>query len=170
MNVENSIEKKCNKGWDLSSFLTFRIFLLFEICIGLRQEGTNQMRLPRDTTFKQNASSINNLLGNAVYEWFRNQECKSFVFNKTDYNTVIDEEKNSNQSIMSGSASKIKGENTLNINAIQNEVFYSHDEPANQIYFQLYSNLTERDQFHQLYSIQISQTYSKCYRDKSRMG
>ncbi|ETO02484.1 hypothetical protein RFI_34947, partial [Reticulomyxa filosa] len=39
-------------------------------------------------------------LGGVVYEWFCNQECKSFVFNKTNYNTVINEEKNNDQSIM----------------------------------------------------------------------
>ncbi|ETN97812.1 hypothetical protein RFI_39714 [Reticulomyxa filosa] len=38
-----------------------------------------------------------------------------------------------------------------NINAIQNEAFYSRDEPSNQIYFELYLNLTERDQFRQFY-------------------
>ncbi|ETO00890.1 hypothetical protein RFI_36550 [Reticulomyxa filosa] len=123
-------------------------------------------------------------LGNVVYQWFRNQECKSFVFNKTDYNTAIDEEKNNNENIMSGSANKVKGRNTLhvsnattqihnhhqleipskqlkvkyeemyngmaimqtlvakaNINTVQNEAFYSRDEPANQMYFQLCLNL-----------------------------
>ncbi|ETN98182.1 hypothetical protein RFI_39332, partial [Reticulomyxa filosa] len=53
-------------------------------------------------------------LGNVVYQWFRNQECRSFVFNKTDYNTVINEEKNDNESIMSENVNKVKGENTLN--------------------------------------------------------
>ncbi|ETN99919.1 hypothetical protein RFI_37548, partial [Reticulomyxa filosa] len=51
--AENSNVKKFDEGWDLFSFLIFRIFLLFEICIGLRQEGTSQMRLPRGSKFKQ---------------------------------------------------------------------------------------------------------------------
>ncbi|ETN98680.1 hypothetical protein RFI_38812, partial [Reticulomyxa filosa] len=52
-------------------------------------------------------------LGNVAYKWFRSQECKSFVFNKTDYNTVINEEMNNNENTMSGSANKVKGGNTL---------------------------------------------------------
>ncbi|ETO03155.1 hypothetical protein RFI_34255, partial [Reticulomyxa filosa] len=41
-------------------------------------------------------------------------ECKRFFFDKTDYNTVINEEKNNNESITSGSANKVKSGNTLN--------------------------------------------------------
>ncbi|ETO03010.1 hypothetical protein RFI_34400 [Reticulomyxa filosa] len=51
--AKNSNVKKFDEGCDSFSFLTFRIFLLFEICIGLRQVGTSQMRLPRGSTFKQ---------------------------------------------------------------------------------------------------------------------
>ncbi|ETO01294.1 hypothetical protein RFI_36146, partial [Reticulomyxa filosa] len=51
--AENSNVKKFDEGWDSCSFLTFRIFLLFEICIGLKQEGKSQMRLPMGSTFKQ---------------------------------------------------------------------------------------------------------------------
>ncbi|ETO02015.1 hypothetical protein RFI_35424, partial [Reticulomyxa filosa] len=53
INIENSIKKKFDEGWYPMLFLTFRIFLLFEICIGLSQKGTSQMRLPRGSTFKQ---------------------------------------------------------------------------------------------------------------------
>ncbi|ETO31783.1 hypothetical protein RFI_05336, partial [Reticulomyxa filosa] len=134
-------------------------------------------------------------LGNVIYQWFRNQECKSFAFNKIDCNTMINEEKNNNENIMNENVNKVKGGNTLNvlnattqinnhhqlkipskqlkiieyeemyngiaimqalvakanINAIQNESFYSRDESTNQIYFELYLNLTERAQFRQFY-------------------
>ncbi|ETO01026.1 hypothetical protein RFI_36414, partial [Reticulomyxa filosa] len=53
MNVENSIKKKFDEVWDPFSFLTFRIFLLFEICIRIKREGKSFVRLPRDSTFKQ---------------------------------------------------------------------------------------------------------------------
>ncbi|ETN99819.1 hypothetical protein RFI_37648, partial [Reticulomyxa filosa] len=63
-------------------------------------------------------------LGDAVYEWFRNQECKIFVFNKTDYNLSLMKKritmKNMKKCIM-----KMAMMQTLvakaKINAIQNE-------------------------------------------------
>ncbi|ETO05613.1 hypothetical protein RFI_31785 [Reticulomyxa filosa] len=45
--------KKFDDGWYPMPFLIFRIFLLFEICTVLRQEGTSQMRLSKCSTFKQ---------------------------------------------------------------------------------------------------------------------
>ncbi|ETN99159.1 hypothetical protein RFI_38322, partial [Reticulomyxa filosa] len=51
--IKIQLKKKFDEGWDTFSFLTFRIFLLFEICAGLRQEEGNFIGLPRGTTFKQ---------------------------------------------------------------------------------------------------------------------
>ncbi|ETO34309.1 hypothetical protein RFI_02785 [Reticulomyxa filosa] len=53
INIENSIKKKFDKGWDPFSLLTFRIFLLFETCIRLKRERRNFIGLPRGTTFVQ---------------------------------------------------------------------------------------------------------------------
>ncbi|ETO01111.1 hypothetical protein RFI_36330, partial [Reticulomyxa filosa] len=53
MNVENSIKKKFDEGWDLFSFLIFRIFLLFEVCIRIKREGRSFVGLPRGIAFKQ---------------------------------------------------------------------------------------------------------------------
>ncbi|ETO10968.1 hypothetical protein RFI_26407, partial [Reticulomyxa filosa] len=53
MNVENSIKKRFDEGWDPFSFLIFRIFLLFGICVRIKREGRNFVGLPRGTTFNQ---------------------------------------------------------------------------------------------------------------------
>ncbi|ETN99090.1 hypothetical protein RFI_38397, partial [Reticulomyxa filosa] len=53
MNVENSIKKKFDEGWDPFSFLTFRIFLLFEVCVRLKREGRHFIGLPKRMTFEQ---------------------------------------------------------------------------------------------------------------------
>ncbi|ETO01382.1 hypothetical protein RFI_36058 [Reticulomyxa filosa] len=48
--------KKCAEligGWDPFSFLTFRIFLIFEIYVRIKREGRNFIGLPRDATFKK---------------------------------------------------------------------------------------------------------------------
>ncbi|ETO01185.1 hypothetical protein RFI_36255, partial [Reticulomyxa filosa] len=51
--AENSNKKKFDKGWDPFSFLTFRIFLLFEICVRIKRKVRNFIGLPRGTTSKQ---------------------------------------------------------------------------------------------------------------------
>ncbi|ETN98952.1 hypothetical protein RFI_38535 [Reticulomyxa filosa] len=53
-------------------------------------------------------------LGSVIYEWFRDQEYKSFVFKRRNYNAAINEEKSNNENIVSVSANKVKGGNTLN--------------------------------------------------------
>ncbi|ETO35102.1 hypothetical protein RFI_01972, partial [Reticulomyxa filosa] len=53
-------------------------------------------------------------LGSVIYEWFRDQEYKSFVFKRRNYNAAINEEKSDNENIVSVSANKVKGGNTLN--------------------------------------------------------
>ncbi|ETO12507.1 hypothetical protein RFI_24868 [Reticulomyxa filosa] len=105
-------------------------------------------------------------LGNVVYQWLRNQESKSFVFNKTDYNTVINEEKNNNEKLMKILSKQLKVEYNevfygiaveqalvakANIHTIQSGAFYRRDESTNQTYFQLYLNSTERIQFYRFY-------------------
>ncbi|ETO31984.1 hypothetical protein RFI_05133, partial [Reticulomyxa filosa] len=57
-------------------------------------------------------------LGNVVYEWFRNQKYKSFVFNKTNYNTIINEEK----SKYNGNENRVKGGNALNISNVTTQI------------------------------------------------
>ncbi|ETO02529.1 phosphorylase [Reticulomyxa filosa] len=41
------------KQWDPIPFLIYRIFLLFEICVKLKQQGTININLPKHTTFEQ---------------------------------------------------------------------------------------------------------------------
>ncbi|ETO01628.1 hypothetical protein RFI_35812, partial [Reticulomyxa filosa] len=53
MNVETSIKKKFDEGWDSFSFLIFRIFLLFETCVRLKREGRNFIGLPKGTKFTE---------------------------------------------------------------------------------------------------------------------
>ncbi|ETO03351.1 hypothetical protein RFI_34059, partial [Reticulomyxa filosa] len=50
---ENCEEQKFNEGWFSIPFLTFRIFLLFEICIRLKRKERKLVELPKNTTFEQ---------------------------------------------------------------------------------------------------------------------
>ncbi|ETN98622.1 hypothetical protein RFI_38870, partial [Reticulomyxa filosa] len=50
---ENSNQKMFDEGWDPFSFLAFRIFLLFEVCVRLKREGKSFIGLPKRMTFEQ---------------------------------------------------------------------------------------------------------------------
>ncbi|ETO14619.1 hypothetical protein RFI_22749 [Reticulomyxa filosa] len=53
MKNENLNRKRFDEGWYVMTFLRYRIFLLFEICVELKREGTCNIKLPKNTTFEQ---------------------------------------------------------------------------------------------------------------------
>ncbi|ETO33882.1 hypothetical protein RFI_03214 [Reticulomyxa filosa] len=50
---EYSNQKRYNGELRVRTFLKYRIFLLFEICVGLKQERNRNIKLPRNATFEQ---------------------------------------------------------------------------------------------------------------------
>ncbi|ETO10825.1 hypothetical protein RFI_26550 [Reticulomyxa filosa] len=50
---ENCKKQRFDKGWHPIPFLAVRIFLLFEMCVELKQKGTNKIKLPKNRTFGQ---------------------------------------------------------------------------------------------------------------------
>ncbi|ETO04566.1 hypothetical protein RFI_32831, partial [Reticulomyxa filosa] len=57
-------------------------------------------------------------LGDTFYQWFRDQECKSFVFNRSHYNTALDRQKSDHGSTVKGDKNKSKGVNMSNTSSL----------------------------------------------------
>ncbi|ETN97774.1 hypothetical protein RFI_39752, partial [Reticulomyxa filosa] len=104
-------------------------------------------------------------LGNAIYEWFRDQEYKSFVFEKRNFNAISKPSDVRPSELMKVLSKQLKAEfdelyngiavkqalvAKANISTSQSRASCCRDE-SNQIYFRLYLNSAERVQFHQFY-------------------
>ncbi|ETO08425.1 hypothetical protein RFI_28962, partial [Reticulomyxa filosa] len=104
-------------------------------------------------------------LGGMIYEWFRYQEYKSFVFEKKDFYAILkpsDVRPSESMKVLSkqlkaefdevynGIAVKQALVAKANISTTQSRASYWRDE-SSQTYFRLYLNSTERDQFYQFY-------------------
>ncbi|ETO34332.1 hypothetical protein RFI_02762, partial [Reticulomyxa filosa] len=132
-------------------------------------------------------------LGSVIYTWFRDQEYKSFVFQKKKYNAICKENGNKSNECVPLSIETLNHAELMKvlskqlnidfdeiynrivvkqalvakakINAIQNRAFYRRDESTNQTYFQLYLNSTERIQFHQFYQSNFPKFIQSIKRD-----
>ncbi|ETO06862.1 hypothetical protein RFI_30534 [Reticulomyxa filosa] len=50
---ENLDQKRFDEGWLVMTFLMYRIFLLFEICVRLKRERRYNVELPKNMAFEQ---------------------------------------------------------------------------------------------------------------------